>query len=275
MKSTTQINHPFILSVVSGKGGVGKTMTSVNTAEMLESLGYRVALIDADIGLSNCSTFFNEQVSYSVAHWIRGECSLEDLPHQVGNLTLVTGSDDPAHHTFDPDLMIDALDQVVTFLAPEYDFIIIDTPAGAGEMTLWGLDRSHVSSLILVDEPSAISDVYRLCKYVYSIDPQYRFAGIINFANDEESAQSTLDRFNNILNYFLEKKIAYLGFIPASIAIKNSVQDQQTLISSNPGDPILEDFRFIAENIAGLAGAETGASALEPSPQTAEAKPAV
>jgi flagellar biosynthesis protein FlhG len=267
MNNTTPSNQPFIMSVVSGKGGVGKTMTSVNTAEMLDSLGFRVALIDADIGLSNCSTFFNEQISFSVAHWIRGECGLEDLPHSAGNITLVTGSDNPAHHTFDPDLMIDALDQVVGFLAEEHDFIIIDTPAGAGEMTLWGLDRSHVSALVLVDEPTAISDVYRLCKYVYSIDPQYQFAGIINFANDDESAQSTHERFNNILDYFLKKKIAYLGFIPASIAIKNSVKDQCTIIKSNPGDPILDDFRYIAENVAGLAGKSVRVQA--------EAKPAI
>jgi flagellar biosynthesis protein FlhG len=134
-------------------------------------------------------------------------------------------------------------------------------------MTLWGLDRSHVSSLVLVDEPAAISDVYRLCKYVYSIDPQYKFAGIMNFALDEESAQSTYNRFNNILDYFLKKKITYLGYIPASIAIKNSVKDQRTIIKSNPGDPILDDFRYIAENIAGLAGKSTKLQA--------EAKPAL
>lgn len=267
MNNTNQSNRPFILSVISGKGGVGKTMTSVNTAEMLQSIGFRVALIDADIGLSNCSTFFNEQISFSVAHWIRGECGLEDLPHNCGNITLITGSDDPAHHTFDPDLMVDALDQVVTYLAEDHDFIIIDTPAGAGEMTLWGLDRAHVGALILVDEPAAISDVYRLCKYVYGIDPEYTFAGIVNFGEDEESAQSTCGRFNNILDYFIQKKITYLGYIPASIAIKNSVKDQRTLLKSNPGDPILEEFRFIAENIAGLAGKE--------SKLKAQAKPAI
>jgi len=163
--------------------------------------------------------------------------------------------------------MIDALDQVVNHLAPDHDFVIIDTPAGAGEMTLWGLDRSHISTLVLVDEPTAISDVYRLCKYVYSIDPQYHFAGIINFALDEDSAQSTHERFNNILDYFLKKKVAYLGFIPASIAIKNSIKDQRTISKSNPGDPILDDFRFIAENIAGLAGKSAKLQA--------EAKPAL
>lgn len=242
------------MAVVSGKGGVGKSMTSVNSAEMLQNLGYSVALIDADIGLSNCATLMNEQVSFTVAHWIKGECSLEDLPQMTGDITLVTASNDPGNHTFDPELMADALDQVMKYVAPAMDFILIDTPAGVGEMTLWGLDRAHVGALILVYEPAAVSDVYRLCKYIYKLDPHYNFAGIVNFAEDEESAQSTIGRFNNILNYFMEKKIPALGFVPASIAIKNSVKDQQTILAGNPGDPILHEFRYIAENIAGMAG---------------------
>lgn len=254
MRMNNQTEGPFVLSVISGKGGVGKSMTSVNLSEMLTRIGFRVALIDADIGLSNCATLLNEQVHGSVAGWIRGENGLEDLPQDAGGITLITGSDDPAHHTFDPDLMVDALDQIVSHLSSDYDFIIIDTPAGAGEMTLWALDRAHVGTIILVDEPTAISDIYRLCKYVYSIDPGFNFAAVVNFADDEESAESTCKRFNHILDYFLKKQVNYLGFIPASIAVKNSVKDQQTLLQSNPGDPILDELRFIAENVAGMAG---------------------
>jgi len=253
MNTQNRSNYPFVVSVISGKGGVGKSVASVNTAEMLNAMGFRVALVDADLGLSNCSTLLNEQVTESVANWIHGKCGLEDLPQDSDGITLVTASDDPAHHTFEPDLMVDALDQVLAYLSPVHDFIIIDTPAGAGEMTLWALDRANVGLIILVDEPTAISDIYRLCKYVYSIDPGYNFAGIVNFADDEESAQSTCARFNNILDYFIQKKVDYLGFIPASIAVKNSVKDQRTLLKSNPGDPILYELRYISENIAGLA----------------------
>lgn len=253
IQAKNKTEEPFVVSIISGKGGVGKSMTSVNLAEMLQHIGFRVALIDADIGLSNCSTLLNDQVTGSVAQWIRGECGLEDLPQNCNGITLVTGSDNPGHHTFDPDLMVDALDQILSHLSEEHDIILIDTPAGIGEMTLWALDRAHIGAIILVDEPTAISDVYRLCKYVYSIDPGYNFAAIVNFADDEESAESTCNRFNNILDYFISKQVRYLGFIPASIAIKNSVKDQRPLLRANPGDPILNEIRFIAENIAGQA----------------------
>ncbi len=253
MRMKNRTEGPFVLSVISGKGGVGKSMTSVNVSQMLQSMGFRVALIDADIGLSNCSTLMNEQINGSVAGWIRGESALEDIIQNCDGLTLVTGSDDPAHHTFDPDLMVDALDQVLAYLSEENDFIIIDTPAGTGEMTLWALDRADVGTIILVDEPTAISDVYRLCKYVFSIDPGYNFAAVVNFAEKEKTAEDTCNRFNSILDYFLQKQVSYLGFIPASIAIKNSVKDQRTLLRSNPGDPIIDELRYIAENVAGLA----------------------
>jgi flagellar biosynthesis protein FlhG len=247
------LDQPFILTVISGKGGVGKSMTSVNTSEMLSNLGYRVALIDADIGLSNCATLLNEPVTASVTHWINGDCGLEDLPHDCGTVTLVTGSDEPGKYHFQPDLLMDALDQVTAHLAQNHDFIVIDTPAGAGEISLWALDRAQLGTIVLVDEPTAISDVYRLCKYVYSIDPEFPFASIVNQADSEESAESTFKRFNTILNYFLQQQTPYFGFIPRSESIREAVKQQSTMLRYDPESPVLNEFRFIAQNIIGFA----------------------
>lgn len=257
MLKKKNIEEPFILAVVSGKGGVGKSTTSVNTAEMLSKMGYRTAIIDADIGLSNCATLLNEAVPYSVTSWINGNCSLEDLPHECENVTLVTGCDDPAQYNFQPELLMDAMDQVTLHLTQNHDFIIIDTPAGAGEMTLWALDRAQLGTIILVDEPTAISDIYRLCKYVYSIDPGYPFASIVNQAESEDSAESTLKRFNTILNYFMRKETGYLGFIPASRSVRDAVQLQSTLLKSAPDSDVLNEIRFIAQNIIGFANTPT------------------
>lgn len=248
-----EIKEPFVFAVISGKGGVGKSMFSVNIAEMLHQMNHKVLLIDADIGLSNCSTLLNEPVSASVAQWINGECSLEDLPQFSKGITLVTGSDDPTQNQIHPEMMMDALDQVILNLAPGYDFVIIDTPAGAGEMTLWALDQAHLGTVLLVDEPAAISDVYRLCKYVYSMDPGYRFSSVVNFAGDENSAESTCKRFNTILNYFLKKETDYLGFIPASSTIRDMIQAQKTLLQLSPDHIILNELQFIAERIIGMA----------------------
>jgi flagellar biosynthesis protein FlhG len=242
-------NIPFVGAVISGKGGVGKSMTTVNTAAMLNDMGYRVAIIDADLGLANCATMFNEPVKSTVCEWIKGEISLESISQHCGGITLVTGADSPDEMTMAADVIMDALDQTIEFLKITHDYILIDTPAGAGEMTLWALDAAELGILVLVDEPSAISDLYRLCKYVYSIDPAFQFASIVNFADDENSAKSTITRFNTILGNFLDKESPYLGFIPEHKQIRTAVQKQATILSLHGSDTIVGELEFIAQNL--------------------------
>lgn len=247
------LHQPFVLAVISGKGGVGKSMTAVNLASSLNHAGYRAAILDADIGLSNCATLLNEQVTSTVGQWIHGDCSLDHLPHRLPEFTLVTAADDPSQQSIQPDVFMDAMDQVMMKLKEDHDFIIIDTPAGAGEMALWALDSADLGALLIVDEPTAISDVYRLCKYVLNIDPAYRFGSIVNFADSEESADSTFSRFNTILNYFLQQKTDYLGFVPVSESIRESIQKQKTLRQLSGKDPVIVEFDFIAQNVISFA----------------------
>gem|GEM_PF-279004 len=225
-------HYPLILSFASGKGGVGKSMTSVNTAETLNGMGYRVALIDVDMGLSNCATLMNEPSGRCVSHWIRGECCLEDLPQECQGVTLITGSDDPDHQDIPQELMLEALDQILIYLSDDHDFLVIDTAAGIGSVTLWALERAQLGVLVLVDEPTSISDVYRLCKHVYGMDPTYPFACIVNRANSEESARQTFKRLNSILNYFMRQQAVYLGFIPFSQAVVQAIRDQLPVMRS-------------------------------------------
>lgn len=247
IKRTTK--QAYVAAVISGKGGVGKTMSSINIAVQLSKLGYKTAVLDADLGLSNCASFFNTQANYTVTDWVAGKCALEQLPQSKGKVTLVTGSSDPSTANIGTELMMDALDQVLNFLKQSHDFIIIDTPAGAGEMTLWSLDAANTGILVLVDEPAAISDVYRLSKYIYDIDPEYQFAGIVNFAESEQSADSTFKRFNTILNYFLKKQIPYFGFIPASERIKNAITEQRPLKAEAGDTKEIKEIEFIAQQV--------------------------
>lgn len=249
MTRLVDIEQPFTFSVISGKGGVGKTMATVNMAAMLNHMGYKVAVIDADLGLANCATLLNENVDHTVSDWISGECHLEDFVQNVRGLSLITASDDPAKNTFAAEVMMDALDQIILHLKQNHDFIIIDTPAGAGEMVLWALDASRIATLVLVDEPAAISDVYRLCKYVYNIDPGYRFASLVNFAENEDSAEHTVKQFNNILNYFLDKKTEYFGFLPESDLIHDAIRKQQLLLDFSEESSMLKELEFIAQNV--------------------------
>lgn len=254
MNESTENKSAFILTVTSGKGGVGKSLVSVNLAAMLKKSGYRTAVIDADAGMSNCAALLNQNVRATVTDWIRGDCYLEDLPHESDHCTIVTASDDPGNMNFEPEQFFSALDQVTDYLASVNDFIIIDTPAGSGEITLWALDRSELGLLVLVNEPTAISDVYRLCKYVYSIDPGYPFACIVNFASDAGTAKNTHHRFNHILAYFLDKSTHYAGCLTLNQKIRDAVSSQQSLLKQEPEDSlVLKELAMITQNVTGLS----------------------
>ncbi len=249
MRKNNSKSGPFILATVSGKGGVGKSMVTVNLADTLRMMGYTVAVIDADLGLSNCATLLNEQVDATVAHWVRGQCSLEDLPLDSEGLTIITGASKPGLSDHEMEMLFDAMDQVIMALSDHYDFIFIDTPAGSGALSLWALDRAHLGMLVLVNEPTAISDVYRFCKYVLQIDPTYPFASIINFAEGEDDAARIHERFNTILKYFMQQQISYLGFIPASEQVRASIRDQTPLTRLQPGTDLVKEFEYITHKI--------------------------
>lgn len=240
---------PYVFSVTSGKGGVGKSISTVNIATMLNDMGYKVAVIDVDLGLANCATLFNQSVKATLCEWITNNCSLEDILQDIDGITLITGADDPMEVKIGNELIMDGLDQLIGYLQPTHDFILIDTPAGAGEMTIWALDVAEFGLIILVDEPSAISDTYRLCKYVLSLDPDYDLGGLVNFAKDEQDARSTIERFNTILNHFLNKKCKYIGFIPDDPRVKEAVKKQNTLLGIDPNNPINDEIEFVTQNI--------------------------
>ncbi|MGD8427254.1 MAG: P-loop NTPase, partial [Balneolaceae bacterium] len=89
----------FIVATASGKGGVGKTMTTVNMAESLNAQGFRVALIDADLGLSNCAALMNEQVPATALDVLKERSYVSDLFQTTqSGITLVTGADEPDPH---------------------------------------------------------------------------------------------------------------------------------------------------------------------------------
>ena len=246
-------HRPFIMATVSGKGGVGKSLASVNIAETLNLLGYKVAILDVDAGMANVATMFNEYPAYSVTDWMEDKCELQHLMMDTGGITLVTTANEPGPLSDKTDILIQALDQVLDALAASHEFIIIDTPAGLGELNLWALDRSRLGAIMLVDEPTSVSDVYRFCKYVLGIDPSYPFAVIVNMAQNEEAATQIHAKFNQIVKYFLQTEIPSMGYIPFSESIRESIRKQLPVMRMDAEEEIEREFSFIAQNVVALA----------------------
>lgn len=227
------IASPLTLAVVSGKGGVGKSVLAVNLAETLAAMGLRTALIDADLGQSACPILLNEAPAATVAEVARGDADLRHTLHETaGGVTLMQGARTP--DGMPPEAaLFRSLDDGFEALHRTHDAILIDAPAGAGPMVRWALERAGAGLLVLVGEPTAVADAYALTKLVWGADPDFPLGAIVNHADTEAQAQDVADRFAAVTQPFLGRAPAFLGWIPYTVAIRASVYRQTPAIREN------------------------------------------
>jgi flagellar biosynthesis protein FlhG len=197
-----------VLAVVSGKGGVGKSIIATNLALTWANTGARVALVDADVGQSSCAFLLG----------------------QGSEVRLVTA---PDHLVQDPAKALAALDSQLATLKTTCDFVVVDAPAGIGHGVRWALDRADASLLVLVDEPTAAADAYSLCKMIWTLDPEYPLAGVVNMTDTEEEAAHVISRFSALTHHFLDRKILYGGWVPFSGEIRRSVRKQIPAVNTS------------------------------------------
>lgn len=220
-----------ILAVISGKGGVGKSMMAVNLAEVLARDEHVVALIDADHGQSACPVLMNEQPEHTVFDYSRRGTTLDQVLHRTaGNLTLAVSALERPRAGEQETALFRSLDDVVDRLRRTHEFIIIDAPAGTGPSVRWALDRSNTGLLIVVGEPTAIADGYRLTRMIWEQEPDYPLQTVVNFVDAETEARSIADRFSMITRRFTEREPEYLGWIPYASEIRKSVMQQRPAV---------------------------------------------
>ncbi len=212
-------------AVVSGKGGVGKSVVAANLAETLAWAGHRVALLDADAGQGAQSVLFNEGPKAGVSDWAEGRACWTDCFHEtLSGVTLAQAATAPPEGEASD--LFAALDETLAALREAHRFVIIDAPAGTDSLVRWALDRADFGLLVVVGEPTAIADAYRLAKLVWTLDPAYPFALAVNYADSEADAESIAERFARVTRQFTGQAPAYLGWIPYSPLIRRSVAAQ-------------------------------------------------
>ncbi|MDZ4698256.1 MAG: P-loop NTPase [Rhodothermales bacterium] len=237
-----------IIAVASGKGGVGKSIVSVNLAETLAAEGHQVALIDVDLGQGACALLLNEQPAGSVIDLVRKTTRKEQVLHRTAaGITLIMGAAEAGRTETREGRLFDALDELIHELRQDHAFIILDAPAGTEGAVRWAMDRADVGMLVLVGEPTAISDAYRLARMIWEFDPDYPMCAVVNFADSEEDATSVADRFGKVTRHFTGRATNYLGWVPFSPLIRRSVSVQEPAVRT-PG-PVQEAFRTMCHNL--------------------------
>ena len=225
----------LVLSVVSGKGGVGKSTLAVNLAEALAVAGRTVALLDADLGQGSCATLMNEAPPATVAAASQGAVAPERAFHPAASgVTLVYGGSAPSPGQ-PREGLYDALDRALDAAARSHDVVLIDAPAGMGPTVLWALERADAGVLVLVGEPTAIKGAYALAKTVWQSDPAYPFLSVVNAADTGAEAEQTATRFAELTRQFVGRAPSALGWVPYDAQIRAAARAQVPAVRRSSG----------------------------------------
>lgn len=238
------------IAFASGKGGVGKSVVTVNLAETLVREGHSVALVDADVGQSDSPILLNEAPPATVLDTMHDDPPRQAALHETeSGLTLVQAAARP--HERDQaagDALYAALDEVLSHLRTGHDYVLIDGPAGTDGPVRWALDRADLGALVLVGEPTAVADAYRLVKLLWTADPDYPLGVVVNYADDEGDANSVAERFEAVTRRFLDQSPDMLGWVPFARSVRQSVSDQTPAVRTE--GPVRRAFATLAHTVA-------------------------
>jgi len=225
-----------VISVTSGKGGVGKTNIVGNLAISFKRLGKRVLVLDGDLGLANIDIIFGLSPSHNIKHVINGEKSLSDVivegPEKIQIIPAGSGVQDLVHLTQGQKLNLlnefDALEE-------EFDIFLIDTGAGISSNVIYFSIAADERIVVATAEPTSITDAYALIKVMYTRHGTHTFKLLVNMVDDEEEARSVFENLSNAVVRFLKGiSLEYVGFILRDGNLEKAVRQQSTVISRYP-----------------------------------------
>ena len=230
---------PQVLSVTSGKGGVGKTNLSVNLAYCLSRLGRKVVLLDADLGLANVDILLGLTPKRNLFHLFHEGVDLKQVlmetPFGFSILPASSGvSDMLALSTGQKLDLLEAMD----YLEGRINYLIVDTGAGINDNVIYFNLAARERLLVLTTEPTSLTDAYALIKVMHMQHDVHRFRVVVNMAPSLKAAKAVYEKLATACDHFLSGiSLDFTGVVPADPAVKNAVIRQKPFCFLSPEAP--------------------------------------
>lgn len=239
-----------IITVTSGKGGVGKSNFVVNLAILLQRRGKKVLIFDADIGMGNDDVLMGVYPRFNVFDLIKGRDIEEILTEGPEGVKLLAGGsglnqvEDLQNN--EREIFLKKLERLNGF-----DYIIMDTGAGINRSVLAFIACSEEVIVVTTPEPTSLTDAYSLVKAADHFNIKDKAKIIVNKTFTEAEGIETFNKFERAVNKFLSLRVEYLGNIADDKKLVQGVRRQVPFVISYPNSDAAKSVEKIAERLLG------------------------
>lgn len=240
-----------IVTITSGKGGVGKSTFCANISYALAKKNLKVCVLDADIGLANMQVLFNIRPQVTFFDYIDGTASLDQiiLDTQYTNLKLIAGKSGYQYAQGTNSFIFSRLVKEIVE-SEKFDILLIDTGAGLNEYVGEFLDVSPNIVALTTTDPSALTDVYALMKMISnnksSLMLCFNHTKAYKIGETITKSMQDLAKKNRLNKNFMVK---YIGNVSTSQNIATTARLRKLFVKEFPTEMVTKEFELVAKTI--------------------------
>lgn len=237
-----------VISIASGKGGVGKTNFAINFAISLKKLGNEVVIIDADIGLGNVEILTGVSLKNTISDIVFSNKNIMEIMGEgPEGIKIISGGSGLKELKLLNNENLPYLISEIDKLQSITDYIVIDTGAGISPVVIDFIMASSEVIVVSTGDPTSIMDSYILIKSLVTSGFKGNINIVVNLIKNKNEANEVYNKLNNASNNFLRVQINYLGYIDRNELVNLAVRNQIPFTVSHPFSPVSKGIINMAE----------------------------
>lgn len=242
-----------VITITSGKGGVGKTSIAINLAMQIAARGKKVIIIDADMGLANVEVMLGIRPRYDLGDLMYGDMKLTDIitegPMGIGFISGGSGIHELNNLSRE---QIENMTDRLFELDEIADYVIVDTGAGISETIMQFVKVSSQVLVVTTPEPTSITDAYAVLKALNRELPQLDGTSVKMISNrvgGHREGEVLYNKLNSVVEKFLDIKLGYLGEIVQDSNLAKGILNQQPVSVTNPNSASVKTIKILADKL--------------------------
>lgn len=239
MTAKVKPDEQRLITVASGKGGVGKTWFSVTLAHALASSGKKIALFDGDLGLANVDIQLGLMPEKDLGAVLSGAATLKDVasrytdPAGIG-FDVIAGKSGSGALSALSNNAISMLKQDLVAVTADYDHVILDLAAGLDASVSTLSNNNGKIFVVMTGDPTSLTDAYAFIKVTTAANPSADINVVVNNVKTKKDGEKAFEAIKRATEGFLKISPNLAGIICSDSKVSEAIRAQIPLLARHP-----------------------------------------